>query len=48
MLIAKARFLKADLLPCQDDFPPSCLASLLDADSGEALKLIDPEELPQQ
>ena len=48
MLIAKARFLKADLLPGKDDFPPSCLASLLDADSGEVLNLIEPEELHEQ
>jgi hypothetical protein len=48
VLIAKARFLKADLLPGKDDFPPSCLASLLDADTGEVLNLIGPAELQEQ
>ena len=48
VLTLKAKFVKTALLPGKEEFPPSCLASLLDTDTGEVLNLIGPAELHEQ
>jgi hypothetical protein len=48
VLTVKAKFLKTDILPGKEQFPPSCLASLLDTETGDVLNLIGPVELHEQ
>jgi hypothetical protein len=45
VLLARMNFIKADVLEGRNGFPPSCLVSLLDQESGDTLNLVGPESL---